>query len=390
MNTGKIKALLLVFSMTAIQGLYSQTLIPKKCYMHLTGSINKEFPMELDMVKNNDTVFGECLFPGNDDIFRKLDYLGNPMSLCGKVSNDGSFVMTINPWEKSSSFKGQFTNGQTLKGTCDIGGNGKNLPFELTEKYPEGSIPMNAYFQRGSVALVRKPKSPSGRIQLSMLLPGESANPFVSDSLKKLIISRYTDNDVRISDPEKILDAIKQVYFDTYLNNNIDIYNRTSGQSFNWEFLNYMHIVQNNSHLLDFYVEKYAFTGGAHGLQTRIYTVVNLYTGKVIATQDFFHGDYEAKLTEILTQKAREKYNVPANQTLTEAGFFVNEIKPSSNFYVTRTGIGFFYNQYDIAPHSYGAADIFIPYKEIKDILVTDGVLKELVRYNSAIANRSF
>ena len=380
MKTCKIKVMLLVFSILAFHGLYSQTLIPKKCYMHLTGAINKEFPMELELIKNNDTIFGECLFPGKTDILGKPGNAGNLIPVCGKVINDGSFVMNLNPWEKSISFKGQFINSQTLKGTCEIGGNGKNLPFELTEKYPDGSIPMNAYFQKGSVALVKKPKSPSGRIQLSMLLPGESANSFISDSLKKLIISKYTNNDIRISDPEKILNAIKQVYFDTYINYNIDIYDRTSGQSFNWELLNYMHIVQNNSHVLAFYVEQYAFTGGAHGLQTRRYTVVNLNTGTVISAKELYYGNYEEKLTSLLTKKAREKFNVPANQTLTDSGFFVNEIKPTSNFYVTLTGIGFFYNQYDIAPHSFGPADLFITYKEIKDILVTDGVLKELIR----------
>ena len=348
--------------------------------MHLTGAINKEFPMELNLVKNDDTVFGECLFSGNPDIFRNLNYAGNLISVCGKVSEDGSFIMTMNPGENSASFEGRFFDSQTLQGTCETLDRLKILPFELTEKYPDGSIQMNAYFQKGSVSLVKKPKSPAGRIMLSMLLPGESANPIVSDSLKKLIISRYTDNDVRISDPEKILNAIKQVYFDTYVNNNIDIYDKTSGQSFNWELLNYMHIVQNTSHIMAFYVEQYAFTGGAHGLQTRKYTVVNLYTGKVISIPDLFYGNYEQRLTTILTQKAREECSVPANQTLTASGFFVNEIKPSANFYVTRTGIGFFYNQYDIAPHSFGSADLFIPYKEIKDILFSDGMLKELIR----------
>jgi len=371
---------MLVLSLAIIPAVFCQSLVPKKCYMHLTGSINKEIILELDLVKNNDTIFGECSFPVDSEIPRKLDNEGNPMSLCGKVTTDGSFVMTLNPWGKSISFKGQLINGKTLKGTCDMAGNGKYLPFEVTEKYPEGSIPMNAYFQKGSVALVKKPKSPAGRIQLSMLLPGESANPIVSDSLKRLILSRYTENDVRITDPEKILNAISQVYFDTYVNSNIDIYDKSGGQSFNWELLNYMHVVQNNSHILAFYVEQYAFSGGAHGLTTRRYTVVNLNTGKVIPVQEIFHGNYESKLKEILTQKARVIYNIPAGKTLMEAGFFVDEIAPTANFYITRTGIGFYYNQYDIAPYSNGQADIFIPFKELKDIFVQNGVLKDLMR----------
>jgi hypothetical protein len=380
MKTNNLKIVVLICSLALFSGLQSQTLIPKKCYLHLTGSINKEFPMELDIVKNNDTIFGECIFYGNADIKGKIDNAGSVIPVSGKVSKEGNFVMTLSSSEKSIMLKGRFVTSQTLQGTCETAGALKNMPFELTEKYPEGSIPMNAYFQKGSVSLVKKPGSPSGRIQLSMLLPSETANPLVSDSLKNIIISRYTDTKVRISDPDKILTSIQQVYFDTYVNNNIDIYDRTSGQSFDWEFLNYMHIVQNNSHLLGFYTEQYAFTGGAHGLQMRKYTLVNLYTGKVILMPELFMGGYEEKLTEILTQKTKEQYSVQADRSLKDSGFFVDEIKPSDNFYVTRNGVGFYYNQYDIAPHSFGQIDLFIPFKEITGILIKEGVLKELTR----------
>lgn len=345
----------------------------------MTGSINKEYPLEVDLIRNNDTIFGECFMPGNTDVMKQVDNTGHPMLLCGKVLKDGSFVLTLNPWGKSISFKGHFISARAIAGTCDISGSGKNLPFELIEKYTEGSIPMNAYFQKGSVALVRKPASPSARIRLSMLLPGESANPIVSDSLKRLIISRYTDKEPVISDPEKILNGIAQVYYDTYVSSNIDIYEKSRGQSFNWELLNYMHVVQNNSHILAFYTEQYAFTGGAHGLQNRRYTVINLNTGKVISVREIFQGNYEAKLKELLTQKAKENYSVPANKTLIESGFFVNEIMPNSNFYVTRTGVGFYYNQYDIAPYSNGQTELFLPFTEIRDILVNDGIMKSLI-----------
>lgn len=368
---------ILIFS--AFQEIHGQHLIPKKCYMHLTGSVNKEFPLEVELIKNFDTIFGECTFLGNPAKLEKLYIDVKPMTISGKAGKDSRLTMATDPWERPISFTLQFKEGQTLKGSCDIKGIGKNLPVVLTEKYPEGSIQMNAYFFKGSVALVKNPDSPTGRIRLSLVLPGESSNSIVSDSLKRLIVSRYTENDTRIFDPDKILNSVAQVFFDTYVNNNIDIYNRTSGQCFSWELLNFMHIVQNSSSILAFYTEQYAFTGGAHGLQNRKYTVVSLTTGKVVLLKDLFRENYSEKLTEILTRKARKTYHVPDNKTMIDAGFFVDQIVPTDNFYLTRNGIGFFYNQYDIAPYANGAADLFLPYDELKDILTGDGLLKEFL-----------
>jgi hypothetical protein len=379
MTTGMTRTLLILLGVLLVPAVFPQALIPKKCYMHLTGMLDRQIPMTVELVKNNDTVFGECLFPANTNPYG-FDFMGYLVSVRGKVSNDGSFVIKLGPDENKVTLTGRFNNSHTLSGNGQEGKNGQSLQFELSESYPEGTTPMNAFVQKGSTTLVKKPKSPVAKIKLSLLLPGESANPLVSDSLKKIILSKYSGHEKPGTEPGKILNEIQQTYFDTYIENNTDIYNASTGQSFNWELLTYMHVVQNTAHLLGFYVEKYAFTGGAHGLQTREYTLVNMYTGKVIELQDIFRGNYAGKLTEILTRKAKERFNVSPGQTLTGAGLFVDEIKPSPEFYVTRTGVGFYYNQYDIAPHSWGQTDFLIPFSELKDILATDGVLRELIR----------
>jgi hypothetical protein len=380
MQTSKLIPFLLIVSMLIIPDVYAQSLIPRKCYLRLTASVNREIPMEVNLVKNNDTVFGECTFPGKTDGLGNIRYSGNPLPVSGKVSNDGSFLITMNSGGIPINLKGNFTSDQKLKGIYEAEGASGNMTFELTESYPPGSLTLNAFFLKGSVALVKKKNSPLGKIQLSMLLPGESANSVLSDSLKRLVIKRYTDREVSTTDPEKILNAIAQIYYDTYVSANLDIYDKTSGQSFNWELLNYMHVVQNGSHVLTFYDEQYAFTGGANGLQTRRYTNVSLNTGKPIQPEELFRGDNKEKLSRLLTMKAREQYQIPSNKTLTEAGFFIDEIVPNANFYITRNGIGFYFNQYDIAPRSNGTSDLFFRFEELMDFLVTDGILKEFLK----------
>jgi hypothetical protein len=74
------------------------------------------------------------------------------------------------------------------------------------------------------------------------------------------------------------------------------------------------------------------------------------------------------------------KLHLPTSQSLADAGFFSDTIKPADNFYITRDGIGFYYNQYDIAPYASGAFDIFIPFSELNDVLIKGGIIRELVK----------
>lgn len=248
------------------------------------------------------------------------------------------------------------------------------------EKYPEGSITMDVYYQKAFTPLVKKPGAPIANIQLGMLLPGESANPLISDSLIHLMQMKFTGKQVKTTQPEKLLDGMKQVYFENYLSTNEGIYKETMATSFNWQSLKFMHILMNGNHILSFYIDHYAFTGGAHGLQTRQFTIVNLWTGKEVGLKDIFKENFETRLSTILSEKTHIKIHLPTCQSLMDAGFFTDSIKPSDNFYITREGIGFFYNQYDIAPYDSGVFDIFIPFSELKDLLVEGSIIREFSR----------
>jgi hypothetical protein len=175
---------------------------------------------------------------------------------------------------------------------------------------------------------------------------------------------------------------MKQIYFENYITTNESIYKETMGASFDWESLKFMDVILNRSFLLTFYIEQYAFTGGAHGLQTRDYTVVNLRKGSAVSLNEIFSGDYEAALTDLLTKQARKMHNIDSDKKLTDNGFFVETIKPTNNFYLTINGIGFFYNHYEIAPYSNGPDDIFIPFADLKSIPINGGILKGLTGYS--------
>ena len=358
----------------------AQNMVPKKCYLHLIGSISNEYPIEMNLVKINDTIYGDYSFVHSGKIPLGEDNTGKGIPVYGKMSRGDAFILKELNSTHGSVFKGKFTSSQRLAGTFESVAENKALPFEVSEKYPEGSIAMNVHYRQAVMPLVKKPGSPVAAIQLGMLLPGESANPLISDTLIRLMLVKFTGKRVRISEPGKLLEGIKQVYFENYLATNEGIYNETMASGFNWQSLKFMHVLLNSSHILCFYIDHYAFTGGAHGIQTRHFTIVNLWTGKEVVLKNIFKENTEAQLGSILSEKIHGINHLPTTQSLKDAGFFDDTIKPTDNFYITRDGIGFFYNQYDIAPYAAGSIDVFIPFRELKDLLIEGGITRELSR----------
>jgi hypothetical protein len=358
----------------------AQSLIPKKCYLHLVGKINREFPVEMNLVKISDTIYGDYSFIHPGSLPFAKDYTGKGIPVSGRMTSADAFILKDDLIVPGSTFRGKFANSQTLTGMFEATEGSKPMSFEVSEKYPEGSVSMNVYYQKAFTPLVKKPKAPVASVQFALLLPGESANPLISDSLIRIMLNTFTGKQVRIKDPVKVLDGMKQVYFDNYIASNEGIYNPSMASNFNWQSLKFLHILFNDAYILTFYIDHYAFTGGAHGLQTRQFSVVSLWTGKEITLKDIFSDNYQVQLGQLLTEKVHAMNHIPSSQNLKDAGFFTDTVKPTENFYLTREGIGFYYNQYDIAPYATGSIDLFLPFREVKEILLTSGPLRELVR----------
>ena len=358
----------------------AQTLVPKKCYMHLVGTINKEYLLEMNLVKLSDTIYGDYYFIQPGKMPSGWKDKSKTIAVSGRMNTADAFTLKETGNASGSSFTGKFLNGQSLSGSFEDSPENSEMPFDLTERYPEGSVPMNAYYLKAFMPLVKKQNGPAAEIQLGMLLPGESANPLIYDSLKQILLVRFSGKPVRISDPNKVMDGIRMVYFENYLASNEGIYTEEMSASFNWQSFIFVHVLMNSGHLLTLYTDHSAFTGGAHSLQTRQFTVFSLWSGKEISLKYLFGENNEPALSELITQKIRELKGLTGMQSLKDAGFYAEEIKPSDNFYISREGIGFFYNQYDIASYETGTVDVLFPFAELKKVLVNTGVLRDIIK----------
>lgn len=122
--------------------------------------------------------------------------------------------------------------------------------------------------------------------------------------------------------------------------------------------------------ILSYCVERYVYTGGAHGSNFRQFVNYNLQTGEQIDEEQLFAENYQEQLTQLLLQYMVEQNDeIALIQDLQEAGYNVDDIHPNDNFYLAEEGITYVFNPYDIAPYALGETEILIPWSALQNIL---------------------
>lgn len=157
-------------------------------------------------------------------------------------------------------------------------------------------------------------------------------------------------------------------YLGNYVDQNKD-WLEAGGASFNWEKVIGMSVIYNNNYMLCLEYIKYAYSGGAHGMSNIAYDIIHLDNGQLLTFADVFEVGTEEVLSELLTTQLRKDYSVPEGVKLTDAGFFVEKVEPNRNIYVNGNGIGFLYNSYEIAPYAQGTTNIFLEFRQIKELV---------------------
>jgi hypothetical protein len=120
--------------------------------------------------------------------------------------------------------------------------------------------------------------------------------------------------------------------------------------------------------------ERYVFDGGAHGNTVMITACFDAGTGASLEPGDLFAPGAEAALGDRITAEAVRRLAPPEGR-LTGAGFFEDTIAPSSNLFVCRSGVGFHYDRYALAPYSFGDYTFVVPWAEL------GGLLKDPARW---------
>ena len=126
-------------------------------------------------------------------------------------------------------------------------------------------------------------------------------------------------------------------------------------------------ITYNENCFLSLYIDKYEYTGGAHGNTIRTSNTWELCTGQNIYLYCFFmpYTDYTHMLIQEITAQAEK--NLKENPYIYFDDYkdlIIKNFNPHS-FYMSPDGITIYYQHYDIAPYSTGIVEFTIPYTKI-------------------------
>lgn len=126
-------------------------------------------------------------------------------------------------------------------------------------------------------------------------------------------------------------------------------------------------VTYNGNCFLSSYVDKYEFTGGAHGNTVRSSDTWELCSGTHLPLNSFFKPciNYKYLLTEEITRQA--EYNLKQNPNIYFDDYKSLILKTfnQNSFYLTPKGMVIYYQHYDIAPYSTGIVEFVIPYETI-------------------------
>lgn len=334
-------------------------------YDHYTGMLGKKTQVTADLCFENDTIISGYYY---------YNEFGIPILLQGSIKEGKTAIVfeTNKDFEHTSEIKVTVQDDGSLRGTFRNLKTKKKYSFLLNRSGELGSMAMQAYKLQTRKFLYDSEKSPSCKINYCILLPGNTTNLLLADSISHSIYTVFFGYDFP-GTPEQKLKLFSDSVLLSYTTSNSD----TSGMGnvpffLDWEFSNKMKVRSNTNYILSLEFSTYFYTGGAHGGYGSLFRNYNMKTGNTITLNDIFKNGNEAKLKTILNEKVRNTYEAAPDVKLTDIGFFADSVDITQNFYITNKGIGFFFNPYDVACYAMGTVDVFIPFNTVSTIMNED------------------
>lgn len=145
-----------------------------------------------------------------------------------------------------------------------------------------------------------------------------------------------------------------------------------------WYDERHLEVVYQDATLLTLRLDAGTYAGGAHGLATASYTVLDRNTGKAIAPAALLPQATRTALTPIGERAFRALKEIPEGVPLRESDYFGDTdgtFHLSDDVGVTAAGLAFRYDPYEIAAYAYGETDLVLPWREVAPLLGEDGPL---------------
>ncbi len=112
-----------------------------------------------------------------------------------------------------------------------------------------------------------------------------------------------------------------------------------------------------------------SYTGGAHPVSSLIYVNYDIFSRKIIKLSDLINPSMMSRLTYTASTIFRKQEGLSPTESL-ENYFFENQkFSLNTNFLITKKGLLFFYNPYEIRSYAEGPMELLVPYTAISSLL---------------------
>ncbi len=155
-----------------------------------------------------------------------------------------------------------------------------------------------------------------------------------------------------------------------------------------WQKETFIGVMMNNPYLIMMDNITYEFSGGAHGNSYTLWNVYDVQTKEKLKLNTFISENKMKEFTKIAERFFRKEEGLSDTSSYKDDYFFENDtFSLAANYGVSKEGIIFFYNPYEIKPYSGGTTYLTIPYEEIQDCMTQTGknYIKNIIEYYNSI-----
>ena len=206
---------------------------------------------------------------------------------------------------------------------------------------------------------------PACNIIINFAYPVKSSDDMLKDSLNSYFISACFGDKYIGEKPEEVVKQYTENYISEYRRDLEPMYTedekkeKEDESSIGARYSYYKgiesHVQLYDKDLLVYRIDYNEYTGGAHGIYMATYLNMDLTLMRPLRLDDIFVGDYKDALTDLIWNQLMADNKVNTHEALEDMGYAsTGDIAPTENFYLSKEGVLFYYNVYEISLLFYG------------------------------------
>lgn len=224
------------------------------------------------------------------------------------------------------------------------------------------SLKTNTFTDEQAMPLVEG-QADSLALSVSLEYPVGGASEEVLQRITRGILSTAFDLEEEPTTVEETATRYEDNLKDEYFNEN-ELGGAATREARSWEDNINGYFSGKYGNYLSYMVEYSGYRGGVHGISTMTPVVFDRKTGETVPEDRFFADGYLAPVAALIQAHLPEA--LEGDPESLSALFEPDLVGPNGSYELTRDGVTWYYQPYEIAPYYLGVISVPVPWKELK------------------------